>query len=101
MFDAITNALNKLTALPTNVYDFFTDPIWAVIGVVSLIIALCVLLRYFFPAQTAIWGAGAIGAVLYAVGFFKGQRASSAKENAKPKPVVKPKPAPPSWPFGT
>lgn len=58
-----------------SVIAFFTDPFWAVLGIALLIVAIAIVLMKFFPEGRSIWGASAIGAVLYAIGFRKGEKA--------------------------
>ena len=75
MLDKLNKALDSILGVPGAVYDFFTDPIWAVGGSVAGIVLLCVVLAWFFPTLRPIFGAGALGSILYAIGFRKGQKA--------------------------
>lgn len=81
MFEKLNSILDGITSFPGSVVDFFTDPIWALGGMVAGIVLLCIIGRYFY--QSPLWGAAAVGAVLYAIGFRKGQKAEDERNRAE------------------
>lgn len=73
-FSGISRMVTAITQAPGNIVDFFTDPIWLVILICGLIVIACGQLRKFFPDQSPIWGAVAVGAILYAIATYFARR---------------------------
>ena len=75
--DSIGTAVRNAIWGPIDSFiSWFTDPFWAVLGAVVLIIAAAGAVRWFFGSASGIWpGVVAVAAGVYAWAFRKGQQA--------------------------
>lgn len=83
MIEKINAILSALQALPGNIVDFFTDPIWGVGATAALVIIGCIVGGWFFQKLRPMFGAGAIGAILSVIFFRKGQKAERARHEGE------------------
>src|ERR1043165_6556901 len=83
MLDKLNAILGSIASFPGQIYDFFTDPIWAVGWAVALIVLACTALSWFFPKARPYFGVGALLSIIYAIGFRKGQKAEDVRKQSE------------------